>query len=73
MRSKKLLIGCIVATLAIASMAGYLIFSMNIPPVVEDDDVTSEEIDELLDYLEALDDIESELELDDWDLDIYFD
>ena len=28
---------------------------------------------ELLDDLEALDDIESELELDDWDLDIYFD
>ena len=72
MRAKKLLIGGIVAILAIAGIVGYLIVSTNISPAGEDD-YSFEEIDEILGDLEGLGDIETELQLEDWDLDIYFD
>ena len=66
MKSKKLILG-VFAILAIAVIAGFLFTSM-IPSTAEEN-VTSEEIDELLDDLEDLKDIESELDFDD-DLDI---
>lgn len=70
MLSKKLIIVGVLAVIAIAGIAGYLIQSMS--PSTVDEDVTPEEIDELLDDLENLDDIESELDLGEEDLDINF-
>ena len=69
MKSKKVILG-VLAIMAIAVIAGFLLPSM-IPSTAEED-VTSEEIDELLDDLEDLDDIESELDFGDEDLDIDF-
>ena len=69
MKSKKLMIGFILGIVAIASLIGYLMVSKSISPTEEE--YTFEEIDQLLGDLEGLEDIEEELQLDDWDLDIY--
>ena len=69
MKSKMLILG-VLAIIAITTIAAFLIPSM-IPSTMEED-VTSEEIDELLDDLEDLDDIESELDFGEEDLDIDF-
>ena len=69
MKSKKLILG-VCAIIAIAVIAGFLIQSMT--PSTAVDDVTSEEIDELLDDLEDLEDIELELDFGEEDLDIDF-
>jgi len=71
MKAKKPFIAIVILSIiAIASITGYLMVSMT--PSTVDDDVTSEEIDGLLDDLENLDDIESELNIDEEDLDIDF-
>jgi len=71
MKAKKPFIAVVILLIiAIASITGYLMISMT--PSTVDDDVTSEEIDDLLGDLENLDDIESELTLDEADLNIDF-
>ena len=70
MQSKKLVIVGVLAIIAIASITGYLMVSMT--PSTVNDDVTSEEINGLLNDLGNLDGIESELNLNEADLNIDF-
>ena len=70
MKSKNLLISGVMVIAALVVIAGYLMFNMSIPSVFDEDEVTTEELDDLIAELEMLDDIESELNLDDEDLDI---
>jgi hypothetical protein len=71
MKSKLLLIAGVLAIIAIAGIGGFMIVS--ITPSSGEEDVPLEEINGLLDDLETLDDIESELNLEEEDLDIAFD
>lgn len=70
MKSKKIFICGVLVIAVFAVIAGYIMFYMSTPSVFYDDEVTTEELDDLLAELEMLDDIESELNLDDEDFDI---